>query len=334
MFMENHLVHFKDGEFELNVNIDNKTVWLSQNQMAELFDRDPTVIKRHINNVYKEKELRKESTSAKNAEVRTEGHRQVTRQVEYYSLDMIISVGYRVKSQRGILFRQWATKILNQYLTAGYIVNIKMLERKNDKLEKFYDIVNVVHRISLESNVTNHEIKNLLSVVKDYEYALELLDQYDHKTVTIEGKVTQKKVKKVELQEVYEIIQEMKRDFDSDIFGKEKDSSLTGSLYNIYQTAFGEDVYPSIEEKASNLLYFLVKNHSFVDGNKRIAAAVFMYFAKKNCIYYTNLGLKRLSEDALVALTLLIAESKPSEREIIVKIIINLISEKQQKQHK
>ncbi|MCH4890283.1 cytochrome C biogenesis protein CycH [Acidaminobacter sp. JC074] len=322
--MENQLVHFKDGEFELDVNIEKETIWLTQAQICELFERERSVVTRHINNIFKEGELDKDSVSAKNAHTASDGK---TYETTFYNLDVIISVGYRVKSPRGILFRKWATKVLNHYLTEGYVVNIKMLERENEKLKQFHDVVNIVHRISLESDATNLEIKNLLSVVKDYEYALDLLDQYDHKTVTIEGKVTQREVQKVELEEVYEIIQEMRRDFDSDIFGKEKDGSLTGSLYNIYQTAFGEDVYPSIEEKASNLLYFLVKNHSFVDGNKRIAAAVFMYFVKKNDIYYTNLGLKRLSDDALVALTLLIAESKPPEREIIVKIIVNLISE-------
>jgi prophage maintenance system killer protein len=319
--MKNDLVHFKDNEFELDVNVDKETIWLSQSQISELFEKDRSVITRHINNIFKEGELVKESNVQK---MHISGFSKPT---ALYSLDVIISVGYRVKSPRGVLFRRWATNVLHQYLTEGYVINIKILERENEKLRRFQEMVSIVHRISLENDGTNDEIKNLLSVVKDYEYALNLLDQYDHNTVSIDGKVTQKEVQRVELDEIYEIIQEMTRDFDSDIFGKEKDSSLKGSLYNIYQTAFGDDVYPSIEEKASNLLYFLVKNHSFVDGNKRIAAAVFMYFIKKNDIYYTEIGAKRLSDNALVALTLLIAESKTQEREIIVKIIINLISE-------
>jgi prophage maintenance system killer protein len=313
-------VHFKDGEFELDVSIAKQTVWLTQAQIIDLFERDQSVISRHINNIFIEGELDKESNMQKMHIPSSD------KRVAFYNLDVVISLGYRVKSSRGIMFRKWATNILNKYLMDGYVVNIKMLEKENEKLRKFQEMVNVVHRISLESDVTNNETKNLLSVIKDYEYALNLLDQYDNKNVSIKGRVTQREVKKVEFDEVYKIIQEMKRDFDSDIFGKEKNRSLAGSLYNIYQTAFGEEVYSSVEEKASNLLYFLVKNHSFVDGNKRIAAAVFMYFVKKNDIYYTETGTKQLSDDALVALTLLIAESKPSEREIIVKIIINLIS--------
>ncbi len=313
-------MHFKDGEFELDVSIAKQTVWLTQAQIIDLFERDQSVISRHINNIFIEGELDKESNMQKMHIPSSD------KRVAFYNLDVVISLGYRVKSSRGIMFRKWATNILNKYLMDGYVVNIKMLEKENEKLRKFQEMVNVVHRISLESDVTNNETKNLLSVIKDYEYALNLLDQYDNKNVSIKGRVTQREVKKVEFDEVYKIIQEMKRDFDSDIFGKEKNRSLAGSLYNIYQTAFGEEVYSSVEEKASNLLYFLVKNHSFVDGNKRIAAAVFMYFVKKNDIYYTETGTKQLSDDALVALTLLIAESKPSEREIIVKIIINLIS--------
>lgn len=320
--MKNELVHFRDGEFELNVNVNRQTVWLSQTQISELFGKDRSVITKHINKIFSDEELDKESNVQKMHIPNSD------KLVSFFSLDVIISVGYKVNSPRGISFRRWATDILNRYLTEGYVVNIKMLEMENEKLKKFQEMVNLVHRISLENNVNNSEIKNLLSVVKEYEYALELLDQYDHRAVSIEGKTTEKEVQKVSLDEVYEIILEMKRDFDSEIFGKEKDESLKGSVYNIYQTAFEEDVYPSVEEKASNLLYFLIKNHSFVDGNKRIGAAVFMYFVKKNDIYYSESGNKRLSDDALVALTLLIAESNPKEKEIIIKIIINLLGKR------
>ena len=323
--MKYELVHFRDGEFELDVNVDKNTVWLTQAQICELFDKNKSTISRHISSIFNDGELDMNSVVAKNATTASDGKMYST---TYYNLDVVISVGYRVKSSRGVLFRRWATEILNQYLTEGYVVNIKRLEQENDKLKKFQEMVNVVHRISLNTDVNNAEIRNLLSVVKEYEYALELLDQYDHKSVSIEGITTEKEVLKVSVEEVYAIIDEMKRDFDSDIFGKEKDGSLTGSLYNIYQTALGEEVYPSLEEKASNLLYFLVKNHSFVDGNKRIAAAVFMYFVKKNGLYYTEIGDKRLSDDALVALTLLIAESNPKEREIIIKIVINLLGKR------
>jgi prophage maintenance system killer protein len=252
----------------------------------------------------------------------------IPKPVTLYNLDVIISVGYRVKSQRGIKFRKWVTNILKQYMTEGYVISIKILERENEKLKRLQEMISAVHRISIEENISNDEIRTLLSVVKEYQNALELLDQYDHKTISIEGKVTEREVVRVELEEVISLINEMKRGFDSDLFGKEKDKSLSGSIYNIYQTAFEEEIYPSIEEKASNLLYFIVKNHSFVDGNKRIAASVFMYFMKKNDIYYDSNGVKRLLDDVLVALTLLVTESKPSEREMILKIIINMIGKK------
>lgn len=184
--MKNELVHFRDGEFELDVNVDKKTIWLTQEQISKLFEKDRTVITRHINNIFKEGELIKESN------VQKMHISDFTRPATLYSLDIIISVGYRVKSSRGVLFRRWATDILNQYLTEGYVVNIKRLEQENDKLKKFQEMVNVVHRISLNSDVNNSEIRNLLSVVKEYEYALELLDQYDHKSVSIEGKTTEK----------------------------------------------------------------------------------------------------------------------------------------------
>jgi prophage maintenance system killer protein/FtsZ-binding cell division protein ZapB len=323
--MDNKIIHFRDNEFELDVNVDKNTVWLTQAQISELFEKDRTVITRHINNIFKDEELDRDSVSAKNAHTAIDGK---TYNTIFYNLDVIISVGYRVKSARGIKFRRWATEILSKYLTEGYVVNINRLKMENEKLKELQNMISLVHRVSLESDASKSEIMNLLSVVKEYEYALDLLDQYDHKTVSIEGKVSDREVIKVELNEVFIIIDEMKREFDSELFGKEKDSSLSGSIYNIYQTAFGEEVYPSIEEKASNLLYFLVKNHSFIDGNKRIAAAVFMYFVKKNGIYYNKLGHKNLTDESLVALTLLIAESKPEEKEIIVKVIINLIGEK------
>jgi prophage maintenance system killer protein/Zn-finger nucleic acid-binding protein len=316
---EYNLVHFKDDEFEIDVNTDRETIWLSQDEISKLFEKDRTVITRHINNIFKEGELDRESN------VQKMHFTNIPRPVTLYNLDVIISVGYRVKSQRGVKFRKWASEILKQYLTEGYVVNIKKLECENDKLKRYQEMVSIVHRISLEEDISNDEIHNLLSVVKEYEDALDLLDQYDNKSVSIDGKVTSKEVKKIEIDEVYDIINEMKREFDSKLFGKEKDDSLAGSIYNIYQTAFGQEVYPSVEEKASNLLYFLVKNHSFIDGNKRIAASVFMYFMKKNEIYYDENGAKRLSDNTLVALTLLVAESKPTERDLILKIIVNMI---------
>jgi len=322
--MKNQLVHFIDGEFEIDVNLKEETVWLNRNQIAELFERDLKTITKHINNIFREGELDKKSTSAKNALVQIEGSRTVTRDIEYYNLDMIISLGYRVKSKRGIKFRRWANKILKAYLIDGYAINITRLEKENDKLKELQTIISLVHKVALENDKDGSEIRNLLMVIKDYEYALNLLDQYDHDALTLNG-VTDTEVKKVTVSEIYKIIAEMRTNFSTDLFGVERESSLLDSIENVYQSAFGEDVYPSLEEKASNILYMLVKNHVFIDGNKRIAVAVFVYFMKKNGMYLNSKGVKRISDETLVSITLLVAQSNPIEKEIIVKLIVNLI---------
>ncbi len=214
--MDNKIIHFRDNEFELDVNVDKNTVWLTQAQISELFEKDRTVITRHINNIFKDEELDRDSVSAKNAHTAIDGK---TYNTIFYNLDVIISVGYRVKSARGIKFRRWATEILSKYLTEGYVVNINRLKMENEKLKELQNMISLVHRVSLESDASKSEIMNLLSVVKEYEYALDLLDQYDHKTVSIEGKVSDREVIKVELNEVFIIIDEMKREFDSELFG-------------------------------------------------------------------------------------------------------------------
>ena len=322
--MKNQLVHFIDGEFEIDVNLNEETVWLTQAQICALFERDQSVISRHINNIFKEGELDKKSTYAKNAYVQKEGKREVTRHIEYYNLDVIISTGYRVKSKRGIKFRQWANKILKAYLIDGYAINISMLEKENDKLKELQTIISLVHKVALENDKDGSEIRNLLMVIKDYEYALDLLDQYDHGVLTLNG-VTDTEVKKVTVNEIHKIVNEMRTNFSTDLFGVERERSLLDSIENVYQSAFGEDVYPSLEEKASNILYLLVKNHVFIDGNKRIAVAVFVYFMKKNGLYLNSKGTKRISDETLVSITLLIAGSNPKEKGIIVKLMVNLI---------
>jgi len=322
--MKNKLVHFIDEEFEIDVNLNEETVWLTQAQICELFERDKSVISRHMRNIFKEGELNRTATVAKNATVQNEGVRTVTRDVEYYNLDMIISVGYRVKSKRGIKFRKWANKILKAYLIEGYAINISKLENENKKLKELQKIISLVHKVALEDNKDGNEIRNLLMVIKDYEYALKLLDKYDHEELTLDG-VTEKEVNKVTTDEIHKIIDEMRTDFSTDLFGVERASSLLDSIENVYQSAFGEDIYPGLEEKASNILYLLVKNHIFIDGNKRIAVAVFVYFMKKNGMYLNSSGAKRISDETLVSITLLVAQSNPREKEIIIKLIVNLI---------
>ena len=308
---------FNNGSVSVEVNFDkeNNTVWLTQGEMAILFDVDRTRITRHINNIYNDGELDEFSTSAENALVHFEGNRKISRNVKIYNLDMIISVGYRVKSKVGIVFRKWVTGILNKYLVEGYAVNEKRLEF----LEKQINLISIASR--LDDNVISDEGNKILQTIIDYNKALSLLDDYDHQC--LKRPTGTLGCYKITYEECRKIIDAMK--FDSKIFGVEKDGSFNSSINAIYQSAFGEDVYKSTEEKGANLLYFIVKNHSFVDGNKRIAASIFLYFLDRNNILYVN-GIKRLSDSALVALTILIAESKPEEKEIIVDLVMNFLT--------
>ncbi|MEA1976184.1 MAG: virulence protein RhuM/Fic/DOC family protein [Bacillota bacterium] len=317
--MNDKSVHFKDDEFEIDVNLDKKTVWLSQAQICELFERDQSVVSRHIKNVFKEGEVDEKSNMQKMHITNSD------KPVTFYSLDVIISVGYRVKSKRGVKFRRWANKILTSYLVEGYAINISKLKNENQKLKELQGIIDMVHRVAIESESDLDEIKSLLLVVRDYESALKLLDEYDHKTLNIKN-VTKTPVRKIRKDEVYVIIEEMRTEFSSELFGREKDNSVLSSIEGIYQTAFGEELYPSLEEKAANLLYFLVKNHYFIDGNKRIAAAVFIAFMKKNKLNSTEYGLKKITDETLVALTILVAESQLGEKDIMIKLIVNLIA--------
>ena len=308
------LVRFTDNDFELDVRADskNETVWLTQDEMALLFDVNRTRITRHINNIYKDQELDKESTSAENAHMGSLGVQHYYSKL--YNLDMIISVGYRVKSQRGILFRKWANKVLRGYLIEGYAINQKRL----DSLNKTIDIQNRMLAYSL-----NIDKEELAKVINEYTRALDLLDNYDHQTlVKPKGK---KSDYVMTYQEAREIINDMKFNDMSSVFGVEKEKGkLNGIIAQVYQEVFGQELYPSIEEKAAHLLYFLVKDHPFADGCKRIAATLFINFLyKNNHLYYDNKQI--ISNEALVAITILTAESNPNEMEIIIKLIMNLL---------
>ena len=304
----NEIVLFEtqDKEIKLSVPVDQETVWLNRNQMAELFERDVKTIGKHINNALKE-EL-DDSTIAKFATVQNEGSRKVERNIEYYSLDMIISVGYRVKSKRGVEFRKWANSVLKQYILQGYAIN-------NNRITQLGEVIKIMKRTqnSLDS-------KQVLSVIEKYSTALDLLDAYDHQDM--ERPKGNEATYILTYEECMEAISSMRFGNESELFGKEKDDSFKGSIGNIYQSFGGEDVYPTLEEKAAHLLYFVTKNHSFLDGNKRIAATMFLYFLDKNGVLLKN-GEKMIEDHTLVALTIMIAESKPDEMEMMITVIMN-----------
>lgn len=310
---QDSLVFYKseDGNIQLNVKLEKDTVWLTQSQMSNLFGVDRTVIVRHIRNIYKSAELYEDATCAKNAQVQEEGGRTVRRTIAYYNLDMIISVGYRVNSKNATQFRIWATSILKQYLIKGYAIN-------DQRLQQLGEVIRIMKR-----NQNELDAKQVLSVIDNYNTALTLLDDYDHQCMKRpEGS---KATYVLSYEECRNLIDQMRFNADSDLFGHEKDDSFKGSIGNIYQSFGGEDVYPSLEEKAANLLYFVTKNHSFSDGNKRIAATVFLYFLDKNGILYDENGNKRIADYTLVALTIMIAESRTEEKEMMVSIIMNCI---------
>ncbi len=310
----------EDGGVSLSVKLDHETVWLDAHQMALLFGRDRTVIVRHIKNVYETRELDRKSTSAKNAQVAADGK---VRQMDIYNLDMILSVGYRVNSRRGTQFRQWATRTLRDHLVRGYTVNEQRLQEQVAKLADLRRTVALLEKTIAHQVVGLDEAKGLLNVITDYAYALTTLDRYDHGTLSIEA--TTKPAYVLDHARAKEVVDAMKGEFGG-LFGVEKDEGFRSALATIYQTFGKEELYPSAEEKAAHLLYFIVKNHAFIDGNKRIAAAIFICFLAGNGILYRSDGSKRIGDNALVALTLLIAESKPDEKDTIVKVIINLIN--------
>lgn len=305
----------KDGTISLDVQMEEETIWLNQAQMCELFDRDQSVISRHIRNVFKEDELQKKSNMQK---MHISGS---DKPVTFYSLDVVISTGYRVKSQRGTEFRIWATSILKQHLIQGYSKNEKRLKALKQTLKLASDV-------SKRKTLTSDEGTAILQIISEYAYALDLLDDYDHQRVALR-KTSKRKTKPITYDEVLKLIEQMRIMFsDSEVFGVEMNNSLNSSINTIMQTFDGKDLYPSIEEKAANLLYFMVKNHSFIDGNKRIAAVVFIRFAEKNNLIYDKEGNKRIADNALVAMTLMIAESRSKEKDVITAMLTNLIAGK------
>lgn len=308
----------QDGSVQLNVKLENETVWLSANQMAMLFDRDAKTIRKHINNVFADGELTKESNTHFLRVANSD------KPVPFYNLDVIISVGYRVKSQQGVQFRRWATSVLKQYLIKGYVINQQI---KIDRYNELKDVVRLMSRaVGLQDKVTTDEYSGLFNVISDYVYALDTLDQYDYQSLSI-SKTTKEEPFRATYDNAMEAINALKEKFGgSKWFANEKDDSFKSSIGQIYQTFGGEELYPSVEEKAAMLLYLVVKNHSFSDGNKRIAAMLFLWFLNNNRVLYAEDGHKRIADNTLVALTLMIAESRTEEKDVMVKVVVNLIN--------
>lgn len=326
--MTNEIIIYQteDGQTQIDVRMENETVWLTQAQMAELFNTDRTSIVRHINNIYKVEELDREATCAKIAQVQIEGSRSVTRTIPYFNLDMIISVGYRVNSKRGVQFRQWANRVLKQYLVKGYAVNERRVQEHYTELRQLVQILG--RTISSQEQLSKQENQDLLDVVVDYTYALDTLDNYDYERLTIDRTTSEEPFHATYEGAVKEIDRLREKFGGNRWFGNEKDDSFKSSIGQIYQTFGGEELYPSVEEKAAMLLYLVTKNHSFSDGNKRIAATLFLWFLNGNRILYRPDGTKRLADNTLVALTLMIAESKTEEKDVMVKVVVNLINQR------
>ena len=313
---KNEIILFENQGVKLEVNLKDETVWLNRQQLAKLFDRDIKTIGKHINNALSE-ELKDIPTVAKFATVQKEGEREVTRNIEYYNLDMILSVGYRVKSDKGVIFRQWANRILKDYMLKGYAVN----QRRLKYLEKTIQLIDIANRI--DERLEGNDAKEILKVIGDYSKALDLLDDYDHKTLKkIDGNVDERKI---EYSKCIEVINKLRFNEESSLFAIERDKGLESIIGNIYQSFAGQDIYKSIEEKGANFLYLIVKNHVFADGNKRIAATLFIYFLNFYGILYKD-GKQTIDNNTLTALTLLIAESNPKEKDVIIDLVINFLN--------
>jgi len=318
----------EDGSTEIQVKLDHDTVWLSQKQMAELFGKDSDTIGLHLKSVFKSGELDEFSTTEFSSVVRQEGKREVTRKIRIYNLDAIISVGYRVNSKRGTQFRIWANKILKDFLIKGFSINEQRLKQQNEQLRDLQESVKLLGNVLKYKDLSGDESTGLLKIISDYAYALDILDQYDYQNLEISD-TSGKETYRLTYEEAMLQIRKVKAIYaNSELFGHEKDDSFQSSVATIYQTFNGVDLYPSIEEKAANLLYFVTKNHSFTDGNKRIAAFLFLYFLEKNGILFDQYGKKRIADNALVALTLMIAVSRTEEKEIMTKVIVNLINKR------
>lgn len=322
MNQDNQIIIYQtdDNQTQIDVRLENETVWLTTNQMAMLFNREESNIRRHIINVFKERELDRENN------VHFLHVNGVKKPVPFYNLDVIISVGYRVKSQRGVQFRQWANRVLKQYLIKGYAINERLRHEQISELRQLVQVVGRALRHREQENTI--ETQDLLDVVVDYTYALDTLDNYDYERLTID-QTTKVASFHATYENAMEQIQRLRDKFGaSNLFGNEKDDSFRSSIGQIYQTFGGEDLYPSVEEKAAMLLYLVTKNHSFSDGNKRIAATLFLWFLNNNKLLYHSDGSKRIADSTLVALTLMIAESKTEEKDVMVKVVVNLINQR------
>ena len=316
--MKNEIILFKDQNIKLEVNMKDETVWLNTEQMAQLFDRDYKTIRKHINNALKE-ELSDQVVVAKFENTTIHGAidgKTQTHMIDYYNLDMIISVGYRVKSKNGVIFRKWATKVLKDYMIKGYAVNQKRLEY----LEKTIKLIDIAGRINTE--LRGSEAQEIIKVINSYSNALNLLDDYDHKRISKPDGTTNNN--KIVYEDCMNIVSRLKFNSDSDLFALERDQGLKAIIGNIYQSFDGKDLYPTTEEKAANFLYLITKNHIFIDGNKRIAATLFIYFLEFNNLLFKD-NKNVIDNNTLVAITLLIAQSNPKEKDILIDLIMNFL---------
>jgi len=313
----------EDGSINIKARLEDETIWLTQTQMSELFSTDRSVLSKHVKNIIEEDELKEDATCAKFAQVQKEGNREVTRNITYYNLDMIISVGYRVKSKVATKFRKWATNTLRDYIVQGFAINDQRLKEKESQLETLKKAINLIER-GLFNQIENiDQVRQLSSFLSEFAKGFELLDDYDHERLDKIGKTKTSEI--IKKDEFLDMIQRMKQDFDSDVFGLPKDESFESSVNQIYQSFGGGECYSTVEEKAATLLYLVVKNHSFIDGNKRIAAACFLYFLNKNGILKENEKFI-LDNNTLFTLTILVAESKPSEMEIVKNMIVTILN--------
>ena len=324
--LDNQIVIYQtaDGQTQIDVKMQEETVWLTQETMAKLFDTTVPNINMHIKNIYEDEELDKNRTIKDFLTVRKEGKRSVSRNLTYYNLDMIIAVGYRVKSKTATQFRIWANKILKEYLIKGYSINEQLLLKQQQQLETLQNTISLLTRSITNQVETVEQAQSVAKILETFAHGLNLLDNFDHKKLDRKGNTTKEAIR-ISKDEFLEVINAMKSDFESDVFAVPKDESFSSSVNQIYQTFDGKELYPTLEEKAAMLLYLIVKNHSFADGNKRIGASCFLYFMSKNGILY-NGGVPIIDNSTLFALTLLIAESNPAEMEIIKQVVISVLN--------
>lgn len=314
----------ENGNISFEAKLEDETIWLTQDMMAKLFETTVPNINMHIKNVYDEDELEQKRTIKDFLIVRKEGNRRVSRKIVHYNLDMILSVGYRIKSKTATQFRKWATATLKEYLTKGYVINENKLKQEQDKVKTLQNTIQLLSR-SLSNQIENLEdAQKVAKLLGDFAQGLDLLDNFDHKTLDSKGKNTQEAIR-VDEKEFLQVVDKMKSEFASDVFANPKDGSFSSSVNQIYQTFDGQELYPTLEEKAAMLLYLITKNHSFSDGNKRIAASCFLYFLDKNNILYSN-GTPIIDNATLFALTLLIAESNPTEMETIKNVVLSVLN--------